>query len=78
MQIISNSRYFWDVRTFDVVQGYSNSNYVMLVTKRTFPTYSIVNRRTGEFVNSGVTRDHAVRCWNRTGVMGLPPMAESV
>lgn len=73
-----NSRYYGFTPTFEPVSGYCNSNYCMVRTKRSgVKSYSIVNQRTGEFVNSGVTRDHAVRVWNRTGVFGLPPMVTS-
>ena len=76
MQI--NSRYNFGRTTFVPVDGYCNTNYCMVQTVRAGRTsYSIVNARTGEFVNSGVTRDHAVRVWNRTGVFGLPPMNQS-
>ena len=72
-----NSRYN-TVPTFVPVAGYCNSNYCMVRTKRAgITSYSIVNQRTGEFINSGVTRDHAVKVWNRTGIYGLPPMAKS-
>ena len=73
-----NSRYTNGRTTFVPVAGYCNSNYCMVRTKRTpKTTYSIINQRTNEFVTSGVTRDHAVRVWNRTGIFGLPPMAKS-
>ena len=73
-----NSRYFNSLPTFTQVPGYCNSNYCMVRTTRSgIKSYSIVNTRTGEFVNSGVTRDHAVKVWNRTGVFGLPPMVKS-
>ena len=73
-----NSRYYINTPTFESVNGYCNSNYCMVRTKRTpKTTYSIINQRTNEFVTSGVTRDHAVRVWNRTGLSGLPPMAKS-
>ena len=78
MNINFNSRYFTNRPTFSRVPGYCNSNYCMVRTNRAGrQSYSIVNQRTGEFVNSGVTRDHAVKVWNRTGVFGLPPMAKS-
>ena len=73
-----NSRYYNSNATFSHVKGYCNSNYCMVQTQRTpYETYSILNQRTGEFVTAGVTRDHAVRVWNRTGVFGLPPMVTS-
>ena len=73
-----NSRYYSNRPTFSQVPGYCNSNYCMVRTVRSgIKSYSIINSRTGEFVNSGVTRDHAVKVWNRTGVFGLPPMAKS-
>ena len=72
-----NSRYN-NIPTFSSVNGYCNSNYCMVRTNRTVKTsYSIINSRTNEFLVSGVTRDHAVRVWNRTGVFGLPPMVAS-
>ena len=61
--------------TFVKVEGYCNSNYCMVRTNRTNkPTYSIINIRTNEFLTSGITRDHAVRLWNRTGIYHLGPM----
>ena len=73
-----NSRYTNGRTTFVPVAGYCNSNYCMVRTQRAgITTYSIVNQRTGEFLNSGVTRDHAVKVWNRTGIYGLPPMQQS-
>jgi hypothetical protein len=73
-----NSRYTNGRTTFVPVAGYCNSNYCMVRTQRAgITTFSIVNQRTGEFLNSGVTRDHAVKVWNRTGIYGLAPMAKS-
>ena len=73
-----NSRYTIGRTTFVPVAGYCNSNYCMVRTQRAgITTYSIINQRTGEFLNSGVTRDHAVKVWNRTGIYGLPPMHKS-
>jgi hypothetical protein len=73
-----NSRYTNGRTTFVPVAGYCNSNYCMVRTQRAGTTsYSIINQRTGEFLNSGVTRDHAVKVWNRTGIYGLPPMQQS-
>lgn len=74
-----NSRHnpSWIPKTFSIVPGYSNSNFAMLSTNRGFTSYSIINRRTGEFLNCGVTRDHAVKVWNRTGIYGLAPMQYS-
>ena len=78
MNINFNSRYFTNRPTFQRVPGYCNSNYCMVRTVRAgITSYSIVNSRTGEFINSGVTRDHAVKVWNRTGIYGLPPMVKS-
>ena len=72
-----NSRYN-NIPTFSSVKGYCNSNYCMVSTNRSvYTTYSIINSRTNEFLVSGVTRGHAVRVWNRTGVHGLPPMGAS-
>ena len=67
-----NSRYTNGRTTFVPVAGYCNSNYCMVRTQRAgITTFSIINQRTGEFLNSGVTRDHAVKVWNRTGIYGL-------
>ena len=49
-----NSRYYGFTPTFEPVPGYCNSNYCMVRTKRSgVKSYSIVNQRTGEFINWG-------------------------